>query len=57
MVRAAEALAARRLAVVTFDFPYTAAGRRLPDKAPVLERAFLDVIAGRARAMICRGPW
>ena len=45
MVRAAEALAARRLAVVTFDFPYAAAGRRLPDKAPVLERAFLDVIA------------
>ncbi len=45
MVRAAGALALRRLAVVTFDFPYTAAGRKLPDKAPVLERAFLDVIA------------
>lgn len=45
MVRAAEALAARDVAVVTFDFPYTAAGRRVPDKAPVLERAFLDVIA------------
>lgn len=45
MVGAAESLASRRLAVVTFDFPYTAAGRKLPDKAPVLERAYLDVIA------------
>jgi predicted alpha/beta-hydrolase family hydrolase len=45
MVCAAEALAMRGVAVVTFDFPYTAAGRRLPDKAPVLERAFLDAIA------------
>ena len=28
--------------VVTFDFPYMAAGRKLPDKAPVLEAAFIQ---------------
>ena len=45
MVQAAEQLASRPLAVVTFDFPYKAEGRKLPDKAPVLEQAYLDVIA------------
>jgi predicted alpha/beta-hydrolase family hydrolase len=28
--------------VATFDFPYTAAGRKVPDRGPVLEKAFLD---------------
>lgn len=45
MVKAARALATRELAVVTFDFPYMAERRKLPDRAPVLERAYLDVIA------------
>ncbi len=44
MVDAAEALAARGLDVVTFDFPYVTAGRRVPDRAPVLERAWRDVV-------------
>jgi predicted alpha/beta-hydrolase family hydrolase len=43
MRRAAERLAALGVSVVTFDFPYTAEGRRLPDRAPVLEQAFVDV--------------
>lgn len=40
---------ARGFRVVTFDFPYMAAGRRIPDKAAVLEAAFTDVWAQAAR--------
>jgi len=40
--------------VVTFDFPYMAEGRKLPDKAPVLEAAF--VRAWEAAARDARGP-
>lgn len=51
MVGAADALAARGVTVVTFDFPYKAARRKLPDRAPVLEASWLDVIdVVRARA-------
>lgn len=49
MVRYATALAARGVTVVTFDFPYMQAGRRSPDRAPVLEQAFRAVIAAAAR--------
>jgi uncharacterized protein len=44
MVAAAKGLAARRISVVTFDFPYVRERRHAPDKAPVLESAFRDVI-------------
>lgn len=40
MVTMASGLAARGLDVVTFDFPYMHAGRKLPDRAPVLEACF-----------------
>ena len=53
MVGMAEALAARGVDVVTFDFPYVHARRGAPDRAPVLEGAFEHVLAwttGRARA-------
>jgi uncharacterized protein len=40
MVRYAQGLAARGIDVATFDFPYMQAGRKAPDKAPVLEDAF-----------------
>jgi len=40
--------------VVTFDFPYMAEGRKLPDKAPVLEAAFIRVWEQAARD--ARGP-
>jgi len=41
--RAAD-LQARGVSVLTFDFPYKAQGRRLPDRAPVLVSAFRDVV-------------
>jgi predicted alpha/beta-hydrolase family hydrolase len=44
MVAAAKGLAARRISVVTFDFPYMRQKRHVPDKAPVLEAAFREVI-------------
>lgn len=40
MRRMVTGLNARGLEVVTFDFPYMAAGRRLPDPAAVLEQAW-----------------
>jgi hypothetical protein len=50
MVAAARALAARGIATATFDFPYMAEGRKLPDKGAVLEEAWRDAIAqGAAR--------
>jgi len=48
MVAFARGLIARGIDVITFDFPYMQQRRHVPDKAPVLERAFLDVIE-RAR--------
>jgi uncharacterized protein len=48
MMRYARALAARGVDVVTFNFPYMAAGRRAPDRAPVLEDAFRRVVASAA---------
>jgi hypothetical protein len=44
MVRAARELSARGITVATFDFPYMAAGRRVPDKAPVLEAHWRSAI-------------
>lgn len=49
MVEAANALAARGITVATFDFPYMAQGRSMPDKGPVLEAHWRQVIDhGRA---------
>jgi predicted alpha/beta-hydrolase family hydrolase len=45
MTSTARALAARGIDVVTFDFLYTAAGRRSPDRAPVLEATWRAVVA------------
>jgi len=39
----ASALEQRGIRVETFDFPYMAAGRKIPDRAPVLEAAFAEV--------------
>lgn len=49
MTAMASGLAARGIDVATFDFPYMRAGRRVPDRAPVLEQAFREV-ADAARA-------
>ena len=44
MATFARELAARGIDVVTFNFPYIDQQRRLPDKAPVLEAHFRDVV-------------
>ncbi len=44
MVAISEALAARGVAVYTFNFLYTEQGRRLPDKGSLLEATFRAVI-------------
>jgi predicted alpha/beta-hydrolase family hydrolase len=44
MVEAGRQLSSRGIVVATFDFPYIAAGRKSPDKAPVLEEAWRSAI-------------
>lgn len=44
MVRSATGLAERGITIVTFDFPYMAQGRSVPDRADVLERAWREAI-------------
>ena len=44
IVAIAHALAAYGLDIVTFNFPYTEQGRRMPDRAPVLESCYRAVI-------------
>ena len=51
MVRAAEELASRRITTATFDFPYMAARRSVPDRAPVLEGAWRNAIES-ARSLL-----
>jgi predicted alpha/beta-hydrolase family hydrolase len=48
MVRYAHALSDRGLNVATFDFPYIQAGRKSPDRAPVLEDAFRQAVRDAA---------
>lgn len=57
MVRAASELTARGVAVATFDFPYMAAGRGVPDKPAVLEAHWRGVIdEGRRRIELAGLP-
>lgn len=51
MVRAAAELASRGVSTATFDFPYITAGRRVPDKAPVLEAAWREAIDAAREAL------
>jgi predicted alpha/beta-hydrolase family hydrolase len=44
MVRVATGLAQRGISTATFDFPYMSTGRKVPDRAPVLEAAWRDAI-------------
>jgi predicted alpha/beta-hydrolase family hydrolase len=44
MVEAAQGLANRGVVTATFDFPYVSAGRKVPDRAPVLESAWRAAI-------------
>jgi hypothetical protein len=51
MVKAARALADRGITCATFDFPYITAGRKVPDRAPVLEAHWRDVLKDAAAAL------
>ena len=44
MVRLGRGFAARGVAAATFDFPYMAERRKVPDRAPVLEAAWREAI-------------
>jgi predicted alpha/beta-hydrolase family hydrolase len=55
MVGIARALAASGVDVVTFDFPYKHAGRKLPDRQPVLEACFRRVIDWTTTRAATRG--
>jgi hypothetical protein len=44
MVKAAHALADRGIICATFDFPYITAGRKVPDRAPVLEAHWREMV-------------
>src|SRR5512134_1211142 len=49
MVRFARGMALRGISTATFDFPYIAAGRKVPDRAPVLEQSWREAVeAARA---------
>jgi hypothetical protein len=54
MVKAAHALAERGITIATFDFPYMAAGKSVPDKAPVLEEVWRAALVAARETM--RGP-
>jgi uncharacterized protein len=45
----ADALAAAKIPSLRFNFPYKAAGRRAPDRAPVLEAALREAVANLAQ--------
>jgi uncharacterized protein len=44
MTAVAKGFAARAIDVVTFDFPYMRERRKIPDRAPMLEKAFIAVV-------------
>ncbi len=44
MVQFARGMALRNINAATFDFPYTAAGRKVPDRAPVLEQSWREAL-------------
>jgi len=48
MVKFARGMAARGVGAATFDFPYMAAGRSVPDRAPVLEASWREALAAAA---------
>ena len=59
MKRVAQGLADRGVRVVTFNFPYMEAKRKVPDRAPVLEdalaRVWREVAEGSAKRLFAAG--
>ena len=49
MVERAQALSARGLDIVTFNFPYTEQGRHVPDRRPLLDACYVAVIDAVSR--------
>ena len=49
MVKAATAIAAQGITCATFDFPYITAGRKVPDRAPLLEAHWREMVADAKR--------
>jgi predicted alpha/beta-hydrolase family hydrolase len=49
------ALYDRSIATLRFNFPYMEAGRKVPDRAPVLESSFRDVIAQARQSQALAG--
>ena len=49
MTAVAGGFAARGIDAVTFDFPYMRERRHVPDRAPVLEKAFLEAVDAARR--------
>jgi predicted alpha/beta-hydrolase family hydrolase len=50
LVQTARGLAERGLSSATFDFPYMAARKSVPDKAPILEASWREAIEAAARS-------
>jgi predicted alpha/beta-hydrolase family hydrolase len=55
MVSMARALSERGVDVATFDFPYMQQQRKVPDRAPVLETCYRDVVAAAMEHEPVRG--
>ncbi|HVL32694.1 MAG TPA: alpha/beta family hydrolase [Actinomycetota bacterium] len=58
LVTYADYLASRGIGVVRFNFPYTEAGRKAPDRQPVLEECYTAVaqaVASRAKRLFLGG--
>ena len=50
MQRLARGMQARAVSAATFDFPYMAAKRKVPDRAPVLEACWRDAVEAAREA-------
>jgi predicted alpha/beta-hydrolase family hydrolase len=51
MVRFARGMALREISAATFDFPYIAARRKVPDRAPVLEQSWREALDAAKAAL------
>jgi uncharacterized protein len=51
MVRFARGMASRGVTTATFDFPYIAQRRKVPDRAPVLEQSWREALASARAAL------
>lgn len=52
-----QALAAQGIDGVTFNFPYREQGRKIPDRAPILEQCYAHVIAATRERLTSARTW